>query len=76
MGIHISQIDERWIIENADRLWSWLGAEKERAALAERREARAEERHQELLRAIGASTDTISKAIDGGLRAIADALRR
>ncbi len=75
-GIDINQIDERWITDNADRLWDWLGAEKDRAALLERREARAEERHRELLRAIETSSTTIVKAIDGGFRLLADTLQR
>lgn len=75
-GIQIEQINEAWIIHNADRLWNWLGAEKARAELAAQREARAEERHRELLLAIEKSTDTLVKAIDGGFRMLADTLPR
>ncbi len=75
-GIEIRQIDERWITDNADRLWNWLGAEKARAELAAEREARAEERHGELIRAVETSTATIVKAIDGGFRLLADTLQR
>ncbi|MGI5247738.1 hypothetical protein [Dactylosporangium sp. CA-139066] len=76
MALELRRIDERWILDHAQRLWDWLDDELENRKVAAEREKRAEERHKELLAAINTSTGTIVKTLDSGFRLLADALRR
>jgi hypothetical protein len=72
----LQHIDERWIINHAVALWNFMEGQDERDRLAAEREKRAEQRHKELLTALATFTSTIVKTLDGGFRALADALRR